>query len=91
MSHYSLGALYMNQQNWEEAIVQARSAIKADPTLAITHAMLGAALQKTGDIAGARAALTEAVRLDPKSPQWKALLAKLPPPLPVAPPPRERK
>ena len=35
---------------------------------------------------GARAALTEAARLDPR---WKGMLAKLPPPLPVAPPPRE--
>jgi hypothetical protein len=42
-------------------------------------------LHRTGDITGARAALTEAARLDAK---YAELLAKLA--LPVAPPPRER-
>jgi hypothetical protein len=47
--------------------------------------MFGDLLMRTGDLSGARAALTGAVRLDRR---WAALLAKLPP-VPVAPAPRE--
>ena len=43
-------------------------------------------LQQTDDIPGARAALTEAARLDPKR---FGPPPKQPPPLPTAPPPRE--
>jgi cytochrome c-type biogenesis protein CcmH/NrfG len=73
-----------------EALEQARCTIRADPKYPNPHAPLGGLLQRTGDTTGARAALTEAVRLDPRNPQWKALLAGLPPP-PVAPVPREKK
>jgi hypothetical protein len=47
--------------------------------------LLGELLLRTGDIPGARAAWTEAARLDK---QWASMLAKLPP-VPLAPPPRE--
>src|SRR5579871_4898341 len=60
----------------------ARAAIKADPKYSNAHALLGMSMQQTGDIPGARAALTEATRLDKK---WEPLLAKLPP-IPVTPP-----
>jgi serine/threonine protein kinase len=59
--------------------------LTCDPTLPHAHAVLGYALLNTGDTPGARAAFTEAGLLNP---QFKLLLAKLPP-APVAPPPRE--
>ncbi len=87
-SHITLGVLYLNQRKHQEAIEQARFAIRADSKFPNAHALLGLVLQQSGDIPAARAALAEAARLDPR---FKPLLAKLPPPLPVAPPPREAK
>ena len=86
-AHTNLGAIYLGQKKYAEAIGCAREAIKTDPKFSNAHAMLGSALQRSGDITGARAALTEAARLDKR---WAPLLAKLPP-IPVAPPPREVK
>jgi tetratricopeptide (TPR) repeat protein len=77
--------IYLNQKKYAEAIACAREAIKADPKFATAHAMLGDLLLRTGDIPGARAAITEAVRRDKR---WAPLLAKLPP-VAVAPPPHE--
>jgi tetratricopeptide (TPR) repeat protein len=85
-AHTNLGAVYLGQKKYPEAIACARAATRADPNLSNAHAMLGHLLQLTGDNPGARGALTEAARLDPR---WKPLLAKLPP-VPVAPPPREK-
>jgi cytochrome c-type biogenesis protein CcmH/NrfG len=59
----------------------ARTAIKVDPKYSNAHAMLSDILLRTGDISGARIALTEAARLDKR---WSPTLAKLPP-IPVAP------
>jgi tetratricopeptide (TPR) repeat protein len=86
-AHNNLGIVYLNRKQYPEAIACARAAIKANPTYSNAHAMLGEVLLRTGDVAGARASLTEAVRLDTR---WEKLLAKLPP-LPVAPRPREIK
>jgi tetratricopeptide (TPR) repeat protein/tRNA A-37 threonylcarbamoyl transferase component Bud32 len=83
-AHTNLGGVYLAQKKYPEAIASARAAIKADPKLSNAHALLGDLLQRTGDLAGARAALTEAARLDSR---WKPYLAKLPP-VPTAPPPR---
>ncbi len=84
----NIAAAYGHKGNFREAIVYARRAIAvADPTSAGPYATLGQALWRTGDIPGARAALTEAARRDK---QWADLLAQLPPP-PQAPPPREVK
>ena len=82
-AHYNLGLVHLNQKHYPEATACARAAIKAVPTYANAHALLGDLLLRTGDVTGARVALTEAVRLDKK---WEKLLAKVPPP-PVAPPP----
>ncbi len=90
-SHTYLGLLYQEQGKHEKSIEQARFSLQADPERAFTHLLLGLSLQQTGDIPGARTALTEAARLDP---QFKGRLADLEkqfPPPPVAPPPREKK
>jgi tetratricopeptide (TPR) repeat protein len=84
-AHTDLGIVYLGQKKYPEAIACARAAIRADPYFAHAHALLGHLLQLTGDLSGARAALTEAARLDLK--QWGPWYAKLPP-LDIAPPPR---
>ena len=86
-AHFNLGEIYRQQERYAEAIACARDAIKADPIFSNAQAMLGLALRDSGDIPGARVALTEAARLDPK--RWAASLANLPPATPVAPAPRE--
>ena len=68
-------------------LVPALARADVDPKFADGHALLASALERSGDIPGARAALTEAARLDKR---WAPLLAKLPP-VAVAPPPREAK
>jgi tetratricopeptide (TPR) repeat protein len=87
-AHNNLGVVYLQQKKYPEAIACARAAIEIEPAFSNAHAMLGDLLFRTGDIRGARAALTEAARLDSR---WQPMLAKLPPvaPLPVAPPPHE--
>ncbi len=85
-AHINLGVIYLQQRKYAECIACARAAIKADPKYSNAHAMLAEALLRIGDLAGARAALTEATRLDKR---WAGSLAKLPPELSVAPPPRE--
>jgi predicted Zn-dependent protease len=87
LAHVNLGLVYLDQGKHAEAIACARSAIGAEPKFSNGHAFLGRSLQQAGDIAGARAALTEAVRLDRK---WAGMLAGLPP-LPAAPAPHEVK
>jgi tetratricopeptide (TPR) repeat protein len=83
-AHNNLGASYLKLQRYAEAIACARDAIEADPKYANAHALLGDLLLRTGDTTGARAALTEAARLDRR---WLGALEKLPH---VAPPPRPR-
>jgi Flp pilus assembly protein TadD len=85
-AHTNLGALDFDQKKYPEALACAREALRGDPKYADVHALLGLALQRTGDLAGARAALTEAARLDER---FAPLLATLPPG-PLAPPPREK-
>lgn len=83
-AHEDLAGLYLHQRRHAEAIVHYRAALKLNPKESSSHAMLGIALQRSGDIAGAREALTEAARLDKR---WAELLAKLRP-VTIAPPPR---
>ena len=85
-AYNNLAAIYLDQDNLPEAIKWARTATRVDPTYPNAHALLGFALQKSGDIAGARVALTEAARLNPG--RYGSMLAKLPAPA-IAPPPRE--
>jgi Flp pilus assembly protein TadD len=76
---------YFQLKQYPDAIACAQEAIRINPKYPNAHVLLGVTLQQMGDIPGARAALTEAARLDPK--RWGPRLAKLPP-VTVAPPPR---
>jgi tetratricopeptide (TPR) repeat protein/predicted Ser/Thr protein kinase len=82
----NLGSLYIQLRRYPEAIECARAALEIDPKYAHAHATLGVALGKAGDHSGARAALTQAARLDP--PRWGPVLAGLKP-LEAAPPPHD--
>jgi tetratricopeptide (TPR) repeat protein len=86
-AHCSLASLYRKRKRYPESVESARAAIRADPKLADGYGHLGLALQGLGDIPGARAALTEAERLNAK--RWSGALAALPP-LELAPPPHEK-
>jgi Flp pilus assembly protein TadD len=88
LAHNNLCVIYIELKKYTDAIACAQEAIRLDPKISTAHVMLGFALQETGDISGARVALTEAARLDPK--RFGSLLTKLPP-IPLAPPPREVK
>jgi tetratricopeptide (TPR) repeat protein len=86
--HTQLGLEYLKQQKVTAAVACARAAIRVNHTFSDAHALLGAALLELGDLSGARGALTEAARLEPK--KWASVLEEFPP-IPVAPPPREVK
>ena len=49
-AHSNLGALYLEQKKYAEAITCARAAIQADPKLAIAYAMLGDLLVRAGEM-----------------------------------------
>jgi len=83
-AYNNLGIIYFEQMKYADAIACARQALAIDPNYSYAYALLGRSLLQIGDIAGARAALTEAARLDKK---WKPLLTQLPP-LPASPPSR---
>ena len=85
-SHTNFGAMYIDLKRFADAATSARAAIKLAPRFANAYGVLGLALQRQGDIPGARAALSDAARLDKG---WGAFLAKLPP-VAVAPAPREK-
>ena len=63
-AHMNLGAIYFRQLKHADAIACARKAVEADPNMAVAYAMLGDALQRTGDISGARTAFSQAAQLD---------------------------
>jgi tetratricopeptide (TPR) repeat protein len=85
-NHRNLGWLYGQLKRYPEAIACLRAAIERAPRYAEAHGLLGEALFRSGDVSGARAALTEAARLDNR---WAPVLARLPA-LEVAPPPHEK-
>jgi predicted Zn-dependent protease len=85
-AHTNLGNFHFQKKNYADCILCAKNAISADPKRSNGYALLGRALQATGDISGARVALTEAARLDAT---WAEMLAQLPP-VPLAPPPRPK-
>ncbi len=66
---------YRYLKKYPEAVAAARAALQVFPRSAALYAALGDVLRLSGDIPGARAALTEATRLDKR---WAAELEKLP-------------
>jgi tetratricopeptide (TPR) repeat protein len=87
-AHANLARVLLEQKRYRESIAAAREAIRHDVQYAEGHGVLGLALLETGDVVGARAALSAAVDLD--SDTWEPCLLKLPP-LAIAPPPRQRR
>lgn len=75
----NLGYLAMEAHQWEPAERYLLQAIAAEPENAKTHYLLALARQAKGDLAGARAALAEALRLKPSQPQFLALAKELAP------------
>lgn len=63
-----LAALYTQQHRPDLAVPLARAAVDAGPDDAKSFVTLGAALESTGDHAGATAAYRRAIDLDPKQP-----------------------
>jgi Flp pilus assembly protein TadD len=61
----------------KDAIPRYRQAIALTPNIAWIHENYAYALAVTGDVAGAKAELEEALRLDPSAPGPKEALAKL--------------
>src|SRR5574341_352198 len=68
--HRERGLAYLEQQKYQEAIVEFRSMVQVDPQDAEAHYRLGLAYLKLGDFASLRPAFQElkrAVELDPKN------------------------
>ena len=86
-AHTNLGSIYSQQQKYPEAIecARARSQGRAQLRPAL-RSIGGGTSEDAHDTFGARKALTEAAKIDPK--KWAPVLAKVPPP-DAAPPPRE--
>lgn len=63
--------------NADEAIPLFQSVVKDEPQLASGHHFLGVAFMKKHQVAQARAALTEAVKLSPGTPESRTALAEL--------------
>jgi Flp pilus assembly protein TadD len=62
-----LGLALIARQNWPQAIAELRAALAADRELAVAHDALGVALERTGDVAGARQCYRNAAKLQPRS------------------------
>jgi len=62
-----LGFVYLYAGRLEDAIRQQRAALERDPRLAQAHYGLGLALEKSGDVPGAKRELAEYARLEPRS------------------------
>ena len=79
---YNIGALIMNKNNVSDADMQRaigafKKAIEINGEYAEAHQQLGFALLGTGDMAGARNALAEYVKLAPKAPDADAMKAMI--------------
>jgi tetratricopeptide (TPR) repeat protein len=70
--HY-LGVIEYDAERYELAVRHARDALRIEPTLLVAHRLLVTALARSGDSAGADAALAEATRFDPTNPMWLEL------------------
>lgn len=64
-ARFGLARQLLGNDRLADGIAQLRRVLKHAPGLAPIHAALGRALRRSGDLAGAAAALTEAIRLDP--------------------------
>lgn len=63
------GNMLFNQGKYAEALVEYQAAVKAAPSDAPAHVLLGNAQLELGDYDAARASYQEALRLDPKAPE----------------------
>jgi tetratricopeptide (TPR) repeat protein len=79
-AHILLGQLYLRSGKPDEAVQSLKIAVWSDPT-ARAYAVLGEAHLAAGDLAGARAELDRATKLDPRAPDVQRLRDRLPPPL----------
>lgn len=72
-SHYALAQFYVHSnRNQAEGLAQAQEAVRLAP-IAPHYALLGQARARSGDAAGALAAIEEACALDPANAQYRRL------------------
>jgi Flp pilus assembly protein TadD len=67
LARTGLGLALIGRQEWNGAIVELRAALREDDDLAVAHDALGVALERTGDVAGARESYKRAAALQPRS------------------------
>jgi tetratricopeptide (TPR) repeat protein len=78
-----LTRMYISGKKWAKLETASRAMIKRNPRFAPAYSLLGFSLMKQGDYAGARAAVMQGARLDPK---MKVLLKNIPADSPARPP-----
>ena len=66
LSRTGLALALIGRQDWNAAIVELRAALREDDDLAVAHDALGVALERTGDVAGARESYRRAAALQPR-------------------------
>ncbi len=64
-AHLALATVYFYGQRYAEALDAARSAVHANPTHSLVHAVLAAALLRTGRAAEAKAAAQDVLEHQP--------------------------
>jgi len=69
----NLGVLALEENQWQLAAGFLRRALERDPVSAKTRFLLARALLNDGDVSGAEAEVTEALRLRPGQPEFLAL------------------
>jgi len=75
-AYNNLALLYIQQQQYENAVSVLQQGIKADPTIPTASALLGISLYELGKYSEARPRLEEALRRNPKDNESEKVLAK---------------
>ena len=71
-----MASRWRNSDGWTKPSRKLAEAVRLRPEMAVAHMHLGIACATTGRMDQARRELTEAVRIDPKSDEARAALAR---------------
>jgi predicted Zn-dependent protease len=72
MIWYGLASEQFKQENWVEAVRSLRQVVRLNPDYTAAYQMLGTALAKTDDLAGAQQAWRDGVEAADRTGAWKA-------------------
>lgn len=76
-AHKNLGQLYMQEENFEQAIVHLQRAVELGDNTSVTWGLLGYAYFNMQDLFAAETAIRNAVALDPKNKPFRTILGQV--------------